>query len=93
MTVLVHRTSGLLEPYEVPELTIGASIERSCELGTGGLLERKQPEYLPVGAHVYPLPGFEVKLRQLWWWNYPHIPYVETPDSFAAFIDVLISGI
>lgn len=56
MSVLVRRASGLLELFDVPELSIDASIGRSCELGASGLLVPKQPEYLPT----YPLPGFIV---------------------------------
>ena len=45
--MLIHRRSGLLEPFEPPELTIDAAIDRGWELH-GRLLEPKAEEYLPT---------------------------------------------
>jgi hypothetical protein len=54
--ITVRRPSGLTVPFEPPELTIGASIERSCETSDGGLMVPKQPEYLPTYP-VYNVPA------------------------------------
>lgn len=53
MSILVHRKSGLVEPFDVPELTIEASIDRLCVPGPGLLLVPREPEYLPTGATVH----------------------------------------
>jgi hypothetical protein len=58
--ITVRRPSGLAVPFEPPELTISASIDRSCEIPEGGrLLEPKQPEYLSTTSRPYLLgwPG------------------------------------
>jgi hypothetical protein len=54
--------SGLLEPFEVPDLTMEASISRGWELH-GDLLEPRAPEreYLTTT----PLPGFTLN----WYWG------------------------
>lgn len=71
MSVYVHRDSGLLEPFEVPELTMEASIDRSMEID-GALLVPRQPEYLPTFAGmVQALSGLPVP----WEWISPPIPW------------------
>lgn len=70
MSVYVTRRSGLLEPFEPPELTMDAAIDRGWERH-GRLLEpkRQEEEYL----QTYPLPGFEV--RSYWGWGQGIIPW------------------
>jgi hypothetical protein len=52
MSVLVARSSGLLAPFDPPELTIEQAIERGWERRADGrLMEPKPDEYLPA----YPL--------------------------------------
>lgn len=46
--ITVARKSGLAVPFDPPELTMEASIERACVVGDSGLLEPKSEEYLPV---------------------------------------------
>ena len=46
--ITVRRPSGLAVPFEPPELTMDASIDRSCETSDSGLMVPKQPEYLPT---------------------------------------------
>ena len=60
MSVLVHRASGLLEPFEVPELTIEAAIDRGWQLTSYGLMRTSEPVYLPV----QPRPGFMLTCRE-----------------------------
>jgi hypothetical protein len=68
LSVYVTRRSGLLEPFEPPELTMDAAIERGWERH-GALLEPKAEEYLPA----YPMPGSG--LGSYWWWGQGIIPW------------------
>lgn len=68
---LVSRASGLLEPFEVPELTMNASIGRSLEM-RGGLLLPRRPEYLPIFDALARLPG-------PWSWAPVPIPWENPP--------------
>lgn len=45
--ITVTRPSGLLEPFDPPELTMEASIDRSMEV-RDGLYQRRETEYLPT---------------------------------------------
>jgi len=50
----VRRASGLLQPFDPPEISVEAAISRSWELQPDGILMApKEPEFLPT----YPLPG------------------------------------
>jgi len=65
--MLIHRRSGLLEPFEPPELTIDAAIDRGWELH-GRLLEPKAEEYLQT------TPGTPMFMDRLGYW------WLGTPD-------------
>jgi hypothetical protein len=55
MSVNVARPSGLLVPFEPPDLTIDKAIERGWMLREDGLLmEPKPDEYLPTYPLVWP---------------------------------------
>lgn len=75
MGILVHRRSGLVEPFDPPELTIEASIDRSTVMD-GLLLVPRQPEYLRTK------PGFWEAidaLPQPWGWGPARIPWEPGP--------------
>lgn len=79
--ITVRRPSGLAVPFDPPELTMSASIDRTCEpVGDAGLIGPKQPEYLPT----YPVlpPGV------LWEFVQPRIPWDNS--MFADYYDHLI---
>ena len=51
--ITVRRPSGIVVPFDAPELSIEASIGRSCEVPAGSLLlQPKTAELL----QTYPLP-------------------------------------
>lgn len=54
MTVYVRRASGLVEPFDVPQLTVEAAIDRGWHRG-GRLLEPAEPE--GPWLVTYPMPG------------------------------------
>lgn len=54
MTQWITRPSGLVDRRELPELTLSAAIDRSCEVPEGKVLLRPKPEeFLPT----YPVDG------------------------------------
>lgn len=60
MSVLVRRASGLLAPFDVPELTPDAAIDRSWEM-RGALLLPRQPAYLAAyPLYLPPLPRYGI---------------------------------
>jgi hypothetical protein len=81
VSVLVARASGLLAPFEVPELTIERAIERNWAMrGDGRLLEPKpkREEYL----FTFPGPRFELP----WGFAPSRIPWHEPYDFGSPFM-------
>jgi hypothetical protein len=77
--VHVTRPSGILAPFEVPELTMEQAIERNWARRAGGrLLEPRPEERLPA----YPMPGFQVRYPG----NWSQVAY----DHYGPFIKGLV---
>lgn len=83
--ITVRRASGLAVPFDPPEVTSEAAIERSWEFSCEGrLLLPKRPEYLKTT----PLPCW-CSLRYPWGFAPARIPWHDEYD-FLAGISPLI---
>lgn len=82
--ITVRRASGLAVPFDPPELTIDAAIDRTRHLEEeSGLLLANEPEYLKITPYPPPL-GYAGGIGPAWWIDWPEYDYGHAATPFVT---------